>query len=1563
MYHIKILSLAVIFLLLSGSTFPLFDFVKPALAQTGPTVDTYSIAGAESLTLNPGSQQYFFVGSTAGGYQMSSMTWSPDLNVVASYSNNLGISIGHQTSNSGSYSSQAGNHGIAGIGMSNVGTYQTFTAQTQSGTSVSLQFTVGSNDLVVILAGGEGDGSISLSGATLQTLEDHTYSEAGSNVIASEAIYDGQLSAGTYTVNLSTITYPTNSGTSLGVVAYVFSNSTSSGSSSLSDTFTSDTSLNTNLWEINGPVGTAFNSVLGSPPGTLVNPTLIFSNTNGMGVSGVSGTYQTDTIQSVQSFSAPFTVQSTVMGTQSVGDAFLLAITTADASQGIDIAGNLNSGNAPYYGINYDVPSGGVWNTQGKLFSSPSLNTEYSLSISVSSSGLATETVSSNGQQLGTATYQVGTGPFYLILAQHEGAPTTGAGPNQAYWQSIQATGGGSSSGGSGNTGTFPVTFTESGLYPGTSWSVTLGGNTLSSTSTSITFNEPNGNYQFSVTPPPSYKVVPYSGTLTLNGSPLSQSLTFVPPVQESGSTPVSMSLTGTVSGLITNMQVTLTSGTITAGGATYPVTGSPGQYCNQNNVVCNSPNGILSAGSIQLPSGLVLGLASCYTQVNNNQLSLSFYNGRPNTCGGTTAIVQPPSNTFYCPFNATGTLTISGSQAVITASGTGNCNLPITVTTPGAPAGLTATAISSSQISLSWNAPTNTGGSPVTGYLIKRSTPGGSYSTIALVNAYPTTYMDHGLSPNTPYDYVVYAINSAGTGQPSNVAPATIVEILDVLGYGTNPAMPIEDQPFNIVLTVSNQGNVPINPDEFPFMGSSSNPDPSTDAQQATPNLTCNLISSSAIPLYQVSSLVYQCTARWNFMVSQQSIAGSTIGGGITTLYTTFADAISQLPIGSALTLYDMLHFLANTGINLDNNEAQIMTDVGSTYPAPSNIFPSNPVAGLAYMYQNEQATPGVTYTIQLSQQDNFGPKIVLETPSSQIQVPVIDTQSKIDGAYQYINAQVNSGTVSIMSSTGATISIGATASTAPLCVTIIGCIVPAAFGAASVFFLSVSAYEAYNILTDYQTYMKDPSSNYTEFVNVSPPPSLIVSLQNTTAGKGLYYLTLYNNYVNASLISNARAFGAISNNSTYYAYLQTVKAEQYAEDASLNFMQFKSYLNQTLQQLNNAGFLNQSTFEQGQKILQEQGLPQNVVTILNALGITNEVNTTQLETMKYMPINSTTLLSIRNIGADLASDDQSYLSFLPTISTQHGPTLNIISPLSNSFSNHGVIDVTGTTQDTGGIQKVTVSIDGNQPFPATLNFGAYSNSTLTWAYTTPPLPDGSHVIIANSTANNGVNSLSSVLVTVDATPPEAYIHFDPTSKNIILYGNDSLSGIPNNPINPINPISVVPAKLGHDDKNQTMNENTKSDNSTRMDKDNATDNNNDEYGKDQGELRTYDIADRAGNTLKLVEKVMLHGNEIKAHIISLQYNNGSVVSVGKNEEKFEWSTGKNGTIKELEQHVILGGDKNRQYVDAKYSLKDNTTVIEIKNQSEHTTRITEPGLVLLNTETNQGKLLVNGY
>jgi len=45
----------------------------------------------------------------------------------------------------------------------------------------------------------------------------------------------------------------------------------------------------------------------------------------------------------------------------------------------------------------------------------------------------------------------------------------------------------------------YSVTFTESGLPSGTSWSVTLNGNTESSTTNTISFSEPNGTYSYVV--------------------------------------------------------------------------------------------------------------------------------------------------------------------------------------------------------------------------------------------------------------------------------------------------------------------------------------------------------------------------------------------------------------------------------------------------------------------------------------------------------------------------------------------------------------------------------------------------------------------------------------------------------------------------------------------------------------------------------------------------------------------------------------------------------------------------------------------------------------------------------------------------------------------------------------------------------------------------------------------------------------------------------------------------------------------------------------------------------
>ena len=76
---------------------------------------------------------------------------------------------------------------------------------------------------------------------------------------------------------------------------------------------------------------------------------------------------------------------------------------------------------------------------------------------------------------------------------------------------------------------TYTVTFTESGLPSGTSWSVTLGGSTVSATTSTITFSEPNGTYSYTVGSVSGYTASPSSGPTAVSGSspsPLTVSFT-----------------------------------------------------------------------------------------------------------------------------------------------------------------------------------------------------------------------------------------------------------------------------------------------------------------------------------------------------------------------------------------------------------------------------------------------------------------------------------------------------------------------------------------------------------------------------------------------------------------------------------------------------------------------------------------------------------------------------------------------------------------------------------------------------------------------------------------------------------------------------------------------------------------------------------------------------------------------------------------------------------------------------------------------------------------------------
>ena len=117
---------------------------------------------------------------------------------------------------------------------------------------------------------------------------------------------------------------------------------------------------------------------------------------------------------------------------------------------------------------------------------------------------------------------------------------------------------------------------------------------------------------------------------------------------------------------------------------------------------------------------------------------------------GSTTAYTDTtaPGTYYYVVLavDAAGDLSPPSNQATVTL---------VDTTPPTTPGNLTATAISSSQINLSWSASTDNVG--VTGYDLYR----GSVLAATLGNV--TTYSDTGLAPSTTYSYYITAFDAAG--------------------------------------------------------------------------------------------------------------------------------------------------------------------------------------------------------------------------------------------------------------------------------------------------------------------------------------------------------------------------------------------------------------------------------------------------------------------------------------------------------------------------------------------------------------------------------------------------------------------------------------------------------------------------------------------------------------------------------------------------------------------------------------------------------------------------------
>ncbi len=85
------------------------------------------------------------------------------------------------------------------------------------------------------------------------------------------------------------------------------------------------------------------------------------------------------------------------------------------------------------------------------------------------------------------------------------------------------------------------------------------------------------------------------------------------------------------------------------------------------------------------------------------------------------------------------------------------------------APTGVTATAISSSRITVNWNAVPG-----AVKYYVFQAQGAGAFSYVSSVVAPSTTFTSTGLAASTSYSYVIEAVNAADVASPDSAPPAT---------------------------------------------------------------------------------------------------------------------------------------------------------------------------------------------------------------------------------------------------------------------------------------------------------------------------------------------------------------------------------------------------------------------------------------------------------------------------------------------------------------------------------------------------------------------------------------------------------------------------------------------------------------------------------------------------------------------------------------------------------------------------------------------------------------------
>ncbi len=116
-----------------------------------------------------------------------------------------------------------------------------------------------------------------------------------------------------------------------------------------------------------------------------------------------------------------------------------------------------------------------------------------------------------------------------------------------------------------------------------------------------------------------------------------------------------------------------------------------------------------------------------------------------------------------------------TGSPNLLLYASPTGAEVPVDATAPGTPTGLSETAATSTTLTSSWTAPSDNGGTAITGYTVQLSPASDFSSGVTEITTGSTTATFTGLTnSNAPYYLRVAATNSVGTGAWSaNVAGA----------------------------------------------------------------------------------------------------------------------------------------------------------------------------------------------------------------------------------------------------------------------------------------------------------------------------------------------------------------------------------------------------------------------------------------------------------------------------------------------------------------------------------------------------------------------------------------------------------------------------------------------------------------------------------------------------------------------------------------------------------------------------------------------------------------------